>query len=488
MNLLHNKKFIIGTSVVIGLIIISTTIFIASNRKETYSTTKASRMDITEAIKASGKVVPAENVTLAFDKSGTVARVNVKVGDQVYTGQTLASLSSDDLYANLEGAQADLLSAKAKLSQSENSTGDVSTELQTAKTKLLDSVLNGYTSADDAIHNKVDQFFDDPKTMNPKIVFAFNDYDLKEKINKDRLSIEETLTAWNNLNSKIDSNSITSVDSEKARTYLMSIKNFLNEVSTAVNAFEPNNTLPQATIDKYKNDVAGARTSINTAISSLTSAEDGLRSINANKPIQEASVAKAQAAVDNIQSQINHTIISAPFGGVVTKAEPKVGEVFSAGMPAFAIITKDGFKIEIQVTEKDLAKVSLGNKAQVTLDAYGTGEVFDAHISQIDPAETTVNGVGTYKITLLFDKSDSKIYSGMNANVNIITGSSTQSLVVTQSSIITKGNDTFVLVKNKENKYEEKKVETGIIGSNGYIEIKNGLNEGDEIATFGSNK
>ena len=76
----------------------------------------------------------------------------------------------------------------------------------------------------------------------------------------------------------------------------------------------------------------------------------------------------------------------------------------------------------------------------------------------------------------------------MNANVNIITGSSTQSLVVTQSSIITKGNDTFVLVKNKENKYEEKKVETGIIGSNGYIEIKNGLNEGDEIATFGSNK
>ena len=182
MKLLHNKTFIIGTSIAIGAVIIFSTIFLASNRKQGYSTTKASKIDIIEAIKADGKVTPADNVTLAFDKSGTISKVNVKVGDTVETGQILASLSSDELYANLEGANADLLSAKAKLSQLETGVNENSTELQTSKLKLLDAILNAYTSSDDAIHNKTDQFFTDPKTMNPKILFAFNDYNLKEKI------------------------------------------------------------------------------------------------------------------------------------------------------------------------------------------------------------------------------------------------------------------------------------------------------------------
>ncbi len=487
MNLLHNKKFIIGTSLGIGAIIIVTTIILSSNIKSNYSTTKASKMDITEVIKSDGKVAPADNVTLAFDKSGTISRVNAKVGDTVYAGEVLASLSADDLYANLEGAEADLASAKAKLTQLETGVGDTSTELQTAKLKLYDAIVNGYTTTDDAISNKSDQFFEDPKTMNPKIIFAFNDYGLKEKINSDRIIVEETLKNWNALNASVTSDKITNGDAEKVRAYINTIKSFLNEVSSAVNAFEPNNTLPQTTIDKYKNDIATARMNINTVSSNLTLAQDSLRAVNASKPVQEASVAKAQAVVDNILSQINHTMIKAPFAGIVTKSEPKVGEVFSSGVPAFGIMTKDGFKVEVQVSENELAKISLNNEAKITLDAYGPENKFDATVSQIDPAETIVNGVGTYKVTLLFTKGDPKIYSGMNANVEIITKNSSQVLTIPSSAVITRGSEKFVLVENESKKFTEKKIETGILGSNGFIEIKSGINEGDVVATFGNN-
>ena len=488
MNLLHNKIFLIGTSVVIGIGIIAGSTYLVSSRTQHFNTTKVEQKDITENITATGKVEALDNVSLAFDKSGSVANVNVKVGDNVSAGQVLGSLSSDELYASLEGAQADLKAEQEKLSQLQGGSTNSSTEVTTANHKLLDSVQGGLTTADDAIRNKVDQFFTDPDTMNPKILFAFNDYDLKEKINNNRIKIEETLTAWHSMNATLSTDSVSNDDAEKARGYLTTIKNFLDDVSRAVNNFEPNNTLSQATIDKYKNDVAAARTNTNTALSNITSAQESLRGTSASGPVQETRVAKAQSAVDAIQSQINHTIIKAPISGVVTKAEPKVGEFFSAGTEAFALMTKDAFKIEIQIPEVDLAKITVDNKASITLDAYGTGNTFDAHVSAIDPAETVTNGVGTYKVTLLLDTKDTKIYSGMTANVTISARTSTNALVIPTRAIIRKGNDTFVLVTNPNSKeYSEQKITIGISNSNGLTEILSGVNEGDLVASFGNN-
>lgn len=485
MNLLHNKIFIIGTSVVIGIGIIAGSTYLISSRTQNYNTVKATRTNITEKITATGKVSALDNVSLAFDKSGSVSQVNVKVGDVVYKGQTLGALSSDELRASLEGAMADLKAEQEKLNQIQGNTTTASTELITAQHKLYDSTQGGLTVSDDAIRNKADQFFTDADKMNPKILFAFNDYNLKEKINANRIVIEETLVKWRTMNSKITSDTITNADAEKARTYLMTIKSYLDDVSLAVNKFEPNDTLPQGTIDKYKNDVASARTNVNTALSNLTLAQESLRGTSASGPIQETRVAKAQSAVDSIQSQINHTIISAPFSGVVTKAEPKVGEFFAAGMGAFNLMTKDAFKVEIQIPEVDLAKIAVGNKASITLDTYGTGNTFDAHISEIDPAETVENGVGTYKTTLLFDTSDAKIYSGMTANINISTRNVTQALTVPSSAIITKGSDKFVLIQSGKN-FVEQKVTVGIVSFDNYTEILSGLNEGDTVATFGN--
>ena len=104
MNLLHNKTFIIGGSILIGIGIIAGSMFLISSRTQHFNTTKVERKDITEKITTTGKVEALDNVSLAFDKSGSVARVNVKVGDTVNTGDTLGALSSDELYASLEGA------------------------------------------------------------------------------------------------------------------------------------------------------------------------------------------------------------------------------------------------------------------------------------------------------------------------------------------------------------------------------------------------
>src|SRR5581483_10901237 len=94
------------------------------------------------------------------------------------------------------------------------------------------------------------------------------------------------------------------------------------------------------------------------------------------------------------------------------------------------------FQIDANIAEADIAKVALGQKATVTLDAYGPDVVFNATVIKIDPAETIVDGVPTYKTTFQFDTPDDRIKSGMTANIDIQGDSHTDVLAVPERAVI----------------------------------------------------
>jgi HlyD family secretion protein len=73
--------------------------------------------NLTVAVTGSGSIAAARTVELPFQQSGTVTSVDVKVGDQVKAGQTLAQIDPADLKLLLQQSQANLRSAQAKLTQ-----------------------------------------------------------------------------------------------------------------------------------------------------------------------------------------------------------------------------------------------------------------------------------------------------------------------------------------------------------------------------------
>src|SRR5919197_1204503 len=77
------------------------------------TTASVSQGNLTVAVTGSGSVAAARSVALPFQQAGTVTSVNVKVGDQVKAGQTLAQLDDGDLQLQLQQAQATLKSAQA---------------------------------------------------------------------------------------------------------------------------------------------------------------------------------------------------------------------------------------------------------------------------------------------------------------------------------------------------------------------------------------
>ncbi|MBU1683109.1 efflux RND transporter periplasmic adaptor subunit [Patescibacteria group bacterium] len=259
--------------------------------------------------------------------------------------------------------------------------------------------------------------------------------------------------------------------------------------------------------------VSAAESEINSAENVLASAEDQLalkeagytyeqiasqkakvRQAEANVSSQRASISQAWANVSNYQAQIEKTILTAPIAGLVTKVEAEVGEVmfpssttYEVQMPVVSIIGEGNFEMEVNVPEVDISNVKVGDIAIITLDAYGSDMEFEATVTEVDPAETLIEGIPTYKVTLQFTESDEQIKSGMTANIDIMTDMREDVIAIPQRAVITQNDAKFVRILQESDGMEELaevEVTTGLRGSDGRIEITEGVNEGDKVVIF----
>lgn len=103
----------------------------------TTTTGTVSKGNLTISVSGSGTVAAARTVDVPFQQSGTITAVNVKVGDTVKAGQTLATIDDTNLKLQLQQAQANLTSAQA--AQSQTQTGTTTTEDLTSAKAALDS-------------------------------------------------------------------------------------------------------------------------------------------------------------------------------------------------------------------------------------------------------------------------------------------------------------------------------------------------------------
>lgn len=483
--------------------------------KSAYDFIVVGRRDLVQEVSVTGRVKPAESVELAFEKSGKVSAVYADVGTKADVGQTLVILENADIAAQLAQAEAILEKDEARLAElkrgtrpeeiqiQETKVANAKIALEDAKNNLVDKLQDAYTKADDAIRNKVNKFFSNPESQNPQLSFVINDSQLEIDIEWQKLILQNTFASWkSSLDTLTAVSDLASYVSE-TKMNLNQVKSFLDKAALAVNSLTPHSNLSQTTIDAWKSDVATARTNVNTAINNVTAAEEKWRAVESNLALeennlalkkagtieeqitaQEAQVKTAKANVDYYRAQLAKTVLRAPISGVVTKQDAKIGEIVSANTTIVSLISASQFEIEANVPEADIAKVKVGNDAKVTLDAYGRDVVFEATVTAIDPAETVIDGVATYKTTLQFLNDDERIKSGMTANIDILGDKRENVLAVPQRAIIRKNGDSFVRIVDGES-FKEVKVEIGLRGSGGNIEIISGINEGDRVIIFG---
>lgn len=476
------KRFFLSkTGITIGIIFICVGVFlfIQSKKPEQNIFTLTSDNLATSGITVGGTVVAQNEVNLSFEQSGRIAFVSRNAGDRVAQGETIASLDTGTISANILKAQADYDAEIAKLNEYKNQEGSNSTEVQSNKAQLVREIKNSYIVAEDSIKNKTDQFFEDPDSRFPEILFIFDDYELYREINDRRYKIGLLIKTWQNWSSALTAENYTENNITQTKNNIAEIQSYLNLVSSAVNKFESSEANPQTTIDKYKSDTSTARTNMNTVLNELITAQESLRSTTSQIPYQEARVKSASATIMNYKAELQKSIITAPFTGLVTKQDAKVGMSVSGSQTLVSMISDSNYGLDTYVPEIYVSQIKVGNKAKVTLNSYGSTQEFDATVTYIDPAASPRDGVASYKVQLVFDQNDERIKSGMTGDVEIMTDIINPAFRVPLLAVTDQGGASYVKVKNGD-AIELRKVQTGDRTPT-EIEILSGLLVGDQL-------
>lgn len=503
----------------VGIFIIAIAIGVAAasfmfRKKDTalFETIVAARADIVAEVASTGRVQPTEIIELAFESGGRVKSVSKRVGSKVFPGEILLMLDASDLYAQKAQADASLRAAQAALA--ELTQGIRPEELEIKKValenaerafdhslvQLLDAVRDAYMKADDAVRNRADELFSNPRTTDPVLTTIVQNNSLRGGIEQKRVQVEEALKRTESV---INGTANPEEKSAEVKKMLVQVALFLDRLAFAINNdVTPNSAVSHVTIDTWRGDIAAARGSISGAQNNMTGAEQGMSAAvsvvhlakseiayaeagtDKNKiRAQEATIEGAEAQVSALIAKIEKTAVRTPIGGIISKQDVQVGEMISAFSPAVTIFSAAEFEIETFIPEADISFVRVGLPAHVTLDAYTSDDVFSAKVAKIDPAETLIEGVPTYKVTLVFLEKDERIRSGMTANITIESDKRESVLTVPMRAVVMKEGKEFVRVA-RDKTYEEVFVTTGLRGSNGMIEITGGIEEGDVIVTF----
>ena len=146
-----------------------------------------------------------------------------------------------------------------------------------------------------------------------------------------------------------------------------------------------------------------------------------------------AEMSASQATLNNNLTNLGYSKITSPVDGTVISRAVDVGQTVAASFntPTLFEVAQDLTKMQIEtsVSEADIGRIKVGQKAEYTLDGYQDRK-FEGTVTQVRLASTTTNNVVTYTVIVSVDNSDGFVIPGMSANVSIITGEAKDVLAV----------------------------------------------------------
>src|SRR3989344_2210293 len=476
-------------------------------------TLRVKRGVVEQVISLNGKLKSIEEIELSFDRSGKISLVPFTTGTSVKKDQILVSLDAGDVREQRRAAEADLEFEHARLSEltrgpreeelrvADAKVDQATSALTETKNTLYVRLVEAQTKSDDAVRSYLDKMIANAQTQNPRVSIdgTFSTPNIKETIESGRKNLEKELAEWfSEIQSLTPEGDLATILS-RTYSHLNPVRTILKNMAILLNEAKANPAQTQATLDLYRTDISTARNTIEAILTGLAAAEERRQSAISTLKVaeeeraqtragfsseeiqaQEARIKQTEAQVRRLRVEIGKMGLKAPFSGIASKIDAQVGENVLPGKIILTLSTLQ-YEITVNIPEADINKISTSSKAIVIFDSYGEDSEFEAEVTSIEQKETKIEGVATYKSVLRLVTTNALLRSGISADIKFITARKEDTLIVPQRAIIRKGGDRFVRVLNAKSESEEKKVKIGITGSNGFVEVIEGLKEGERI-------
>jgi RND family efflux transporter MFP subunit len=194
----------------------------------------------------------------------------------------------------------------------------------------------------------------------------------------------------------------------------------------------------------------------------------------------EAEMKVAEANSHTAQARLGYAAITAPFAGTVTARQFDPGAVVSAGTVLFTLADFDSVKVVVNVLEKDVPLVAVGNRAKVVADAL-PGDTFAGRVGRtsdaVDPATRTM------RAEIFVANPAHRLKPGMYATADLFLFQHPDAITVPAAAVLRVASDTFVYVVERDTA-RRRPVSTGI-EQDARTEIVSGLDGGESLITTG---
>lgn len=199
----------------------------------------------------------------------------------------------------------------------------------------------------------------------------------------------------------------------------------------------------------------------------------------------EAQLLQAKAMLDLAKHNVEVSRMRAPFSGVVASKNAEVGDVINPMMggffPSEGILTLMDYsriKIEIEVTQRDAARIEKGQTAYVEVDAY-PGKIFSGHVSLVN--QTADPQSKKFAVVVELENQELMLKPNTFGDVTFVVGVQTNALVVPPKAVLENG---FVFIVQGES---VKKISVTLGFKNqDFVEVTSGLREGDLVIIEGN--
>ncbi len=208
----------------------------------------------------------------------------------------------------------------------------------------------------------------------------------------------------------------------------------------------------------------------------------------------KAQVEQAEAALTSAKSLLRDATITAPIAGIIGKRYCEAGDMATPALPLVSVCQMDRVKMTFDATEKDLARLEIGQRTVVQVSTY-PDRTFEGKVVKISPVLDPLTRLA--EVEVLLDNPDHKLKPGMYARAEVTTGTIENVIVVPRHAVIENtslerlgGEDQ--VVKNyyvfvvEGDKAVQRKLAV-IYLNHEYLAISAGLKVGEKLVTLGQN-
>lgn len=214
--------------------------------------------------------------------------------------------------------------------------------------------------------------------------------------------------------------------------------------------------------------------------------EAALKASEAQYELAKAQLQEAATALRQAETELHESVIRAPFSGVVTQRFVDAGQRAYTMPPTeiLELIDSSKVKVILDLPERDLPKVRLGAAVKVYPDAMPEREL-SGRVSSLYPKVDPMTR--TFRVEVLLDNPKGELKPGMFVKAKVFLGTDLALLVPREAVMRMLGTGKeycFVVVKGRA---EHREVLTGDKWGQ-YVEILQGLSEGEEVVISGQEK